>query len=56
VLLEVSYGPTGSYEPLRSLLTARGFVEAATLNELEDEGLPIEADKLFVRRVAPSGP
>ncbi len=32
VLLEVSYGPSGSYEPLRSLLAARGFVEAGTLN------------------------
>jgi FkbM family methyltransferase len=50
VLLEVSYGPSGSYEPLRSLLAARGFAEAGTLNELEEGGLPIEADKLFVRR------
>jgi FkbM family methyltransferase len=50
LLLEVSYGPAGSYEPLRSLLGARGFVEAGTLNELEDAGLPMEADKLFVRR------
>ncbi|MBK9062264.1 MAG: FkbM family methyltransferase [Acidobacteria bacterium] len=52
LLLEVSYGPAGSYEPLRSLLTARGFVEAATLNELEEDGLPLEADKLFVRQPA----
>jgi hypothetical protein len=50
VLIEVSYGPSGSYEPLRSLLAARGFAEAGTLNELEEGGLPIEADKLFVRR------
>ena len=52
VLLEVSYGPSGSYEPLRSLLTAHGFMEAGTLNELEEYGLPIEADKLFVRHVS----
>lgn len=52
VLLEVSYGPSGSYEPLRKLLDARGFAEAATLNELEEGGLPVEADKLFVRRNA----
>jgi FkbM family methyltransferase len=51
LLLEVSYGPSGSYEPLRSLLASRGFVEAGTLNELEEDGLPVEADKLFVRRV-----
>jgi hypothetical protein len=50
VLLEVSYGPSGSYESLRTLLEARGFAEAGTLNELEEGGLPIEADKLFVRR------
>ena len=50
VLLEVSYGPSGSYESLRSLLAARGFEEAGTLNELEEGGLPVEADKLFVRR------
>ena len=56
VLLEVSYGASGSYEPLRALLAAHGFAEAATLNELEEDGLPIEADKLFVRLVtgAPS--
>jgi FkbM family methyltransferase len=52
LLLEVSYGPSGSYESLRALLAARGFDEAATLNELEEGGLPIEADKLFVRRPA----
>jgi FkbM family methyltransferase len=52
LLLEVSYGPSGSYEPLRELLAARGFEEAATLNELEEDGLPLEADKLFVRRVS----
>lgn len=52
LLLEVSYGPSGSYEPLRALLASRGFVEAGTLNELEEGGLPIEADKLFVRRVS----
>ncbi len=50
ILLEVSYGPSGSCEPLRALLAARGFAEAGTLNELEEDGLPTEADKLFVRR------
>ena len=50
LLLEVSYGASGSYESLRSLLVARGFEEAATRNELEEGGLPIEADKFFVRR------
>jgi FkbM family methyltransferase len=49
LLLEVSYGASGSYEPLRSFLVARGFAEAGTLNELEEGGLPVEADKLFVR-------
>ncbi len=49
VLIEVSYGPDGSYELLRLLLGARGFAEAGTLNELEAGGLPIEADKLWVR-------
>ncbi len=48
VLLEVSYGPSGSYEPLRTLLAAHGVAEAGTLNELEEGGFPIEADKLFV--------
>lgn len=52
LLLEVSYGPSGSYESLRAHLAARGFHEAATLNELEEDGLPLEADKLFVRRPA----
>ena len=55
VLLEVSYGPSGSYEALRALLAARGFEEAATLNELEEAGLPLEADKLFVRRAGMIG-
>jgi len=50
LLLEVSYGEHGSYEPLRSLLAGKGFFEAATFNELEtDEGV-VEADKLWRRR------
>jgi len=50
LLLEVSYGEHGSYEPLRSLLAGKGFFEAATFNELEtDEGV-VEADKLWLRR------
>jgi FkbM family methyltransferase len=50
VLLEVSYGESGTYEALRARLLAQGFVEAATLNELETELGVIEADKLFVRQ------
>ena len=50
LLLEVSYGANGSYEPLRALLADRGFFEAVTFNELEsDEGV-VEADKLWLRR------
>lgn len=48
-LLEVSYGPSGSYEDLRALMKDRGFMEAATFNELDGTNLPLEADKLFVR-------
>jgi FkbM family methyltransferase len=50
LLLEVSYGPSGSYEPLRAWLGEKGFYEAATFNELESGGVPIEADKLWIRR------
>jgi FkbM family methyltransferase len=50
LLLEVSYGDGGTYEPLRGRLSERGFVEAATLNELETGVGVVEADKLFVRR------
>lgn len=50
VLLEVSYGAGGTLEELRSLLASRGFVEAATFNELEDErSRVVEADKLWLR-------
>lgn len=49
LLLEVSYGPQGSYEPLRALLAEHGFVEAATFNELDGPQAVLEADKLFVR-------
>lgn len=50
ILLEVSYGEDGTYEPLRAALAARGYAEASTLNELEtDEGV-LEADKLFLRQ------
>lgn len=54
MLLEVSYGEQGSYEPLRALLADRGFAEAATLNELETEAGVAEADKLWLRRALPS--
>lgn len=50
VLLEVSYGPDGTYESIRQLLDRRGFAEAATFNELEVRGEVIEADKLWLRR------
>jgi FkbM family methyltransferase len=49
-LLEVSYGERGTYEPLRSLLAAKGFSEAGTFNELETEAGIVEADKLWLRR------
>lgn len=49
LLLEVSLGPNGDYEPLRANLARRGFREYATLNELEVGGLVVEADKVFVR-------
>lgn len=50
LLLEVSYGPQGTYEAIRALLSERGFDEAATFNELEGAASPIEADKLWLRR------
>jgi FkbM family methyltransferase len=50
LLLEVSYGEQGTYEPLRALLASKGFREAATFNELETENCVVEADKLWVRR------
>jgi FkbM family methyltransferase len=50
LLLEVSYGERGTYEPLRAMLAARGFFEAATFNELEVDGAVVEADKLWLRR------
>ena len=48
-LLEVSYGPGGTYEEIRAWMKDHGFVEAATFNELDGAKLPLEADKLFVR-------
>ena len=50
LLLEVSYGERGTHETLSALLRERGFVEAATLNELETENGVVEADKLFLPR------
>jgi FkbM family methyltransferase len=50
LLLEVSYGERGTYEPLRALLASRGFFEVATFNELEAGGAVVEADKLWLRR------
>lgn len=53
LLLEVSLGEQGTYEPLRTRLAAQGFFEAATFNELEAEGIVVEADKLWRRRRRP---
>ena len=50
VLLQESLGEDGTYEQLRTLLSARGFSEYSTTNELEAEGRVIEADKLWLRR------
>jgi FkbM family methyltransferase len=47
--LEVSYGEKGNYESIRRFLAEQGYVEAATLNELEGPHRPLEADKLWVR-------
>jgi FkbM family methyltransferase len=52
LLLEVSYGPRGTYECLRASLAAHGFHEAATLNELDRGGSTLEADKLWLRSEA----
>jgi FkbM family methyltransferase len=49
LLLEVSYGDRGTYEPLRALLAERGFFEAGTFNELETDAGIVEADKLWLR-------
>lgn len=51
LLLEVSYGTGGTYEALRSRLLQQGFVEAATFNELDAGAVPIEADKLWLRKL-----
>jgi hypothetical protein len=53
LLLEVSMGEQGTYEPLRTRLAAQGFFEAATFNELEADGTVVEADKLWRRRRRP---
>ena len=51
LLLEVSYGARGTYEPLRGAARpTRGFFEAGTFNELETEAGIVEADKLWLRR------
>ena len=50
LLLEVSYGERGTYEPLRARLAEKGFFEAGTFNELETEAGIVEADKLWLRR------
>ena len=55
LLLEVSLGDSGTYEPLRRLLGERGFSEAATFNELEAGGRVVEADKLWRRDRKESG-
>lgn len=49
LLLEVSIGAGGTYEPLRARLAGRGYREYATLNELEVDGRVVEADKVWLR-------
>jgi hypothetical protein len=49
VLCEVSLGEHGTYEPIREFLGARGFREAGTFNELQENGTVLEGDKLWVR-------
>ncbi len=49
LLLEVSIGSSGNYERMRALLSARGFREYSTTNELEVAGRVTEADKLWLR-------
>jgi hypothetical protein len=53
LLLEVSLGEQGTYEPLRTRLGAQGFFEAATFNELEADGTVVESDKVWLRRSRP---
>ena len=49
LLLEVSIGTRGTYETLRAMLASRGFHEYSTINELEQDGRVIEADKIWLR-------
>lgn len=49
LLLEVSLGQSGTYRKLAKLLETNGFLEYATLNELEIGGRVVEADKLWRR-------
>lgn len=50
LILEVGLGPGGNYHQLRRIMEDRGFLEAATFNELEIAGTAIEADKLWIRQ------
>ena len=49
LILEVGLGQGESYYELRKIMEAKGFVEAATFNELDAAGKAIEADKLWIR-------
>ena len=49
LLVEVSIGPTGTYEKIRELLASHGFSEYSTTNELSVAGRVVEADKLWLR-------
>jgi FkbM family methyltransferase len=49
ILVEVSIGSGGNYEKMRALLSARGFLEYSTTNELEVAGRVAEADKLWLQ-------
>jgi FkbM family methyltransferase len=52
VLVETGYGPGGNQSSLAELLSARGFREAATFNELDGaDGTACEGDKLWLRRL-----
>ncbi len=47
-VIEVSFGENGTSDAIARTMRERGFVEYATLNELETSGLVTEADKVWV--------
>jgi FkbM family methyltransferase len=48
LLLEVSFGPNGTYSPIAALLADSGYREYSTVNELFVDGRVVEADKLWL--------